>query len=198
MSKQFRSPQEKKDLAYKKDHRVKAKRSAAAEKDSPTQKVYTNRSYRHKVEQILHSIETGVADEDLQNLPADALPVRRPQVKKANPVPLRNAVKISLSNRVRYRLRSFCRTPYNSEQHKESFTNFLNFEIKNRTAYARELAFYLEKMLSPRGRYNPRTPYSLPDLYYNWLQAYFKDVPEMEDRLRDWIKDITVAKEILL
>lgn len=216
MPKQFRSPQQKKDLSYKKDHRTPTEDTQVAGKTWSNKKAYTNRSYRHKVDQLLHTVEIGIADEDLQNLPADAVPVRRAPLGKPGPATLRSAIKGSLRGRAKAKLASYMRNPYNSETHKEIFTRFLHAELKHRTALSRELAMLLEVML--KSRKNPprairQNKYSYlsgthPDsarIYYEadtnsraWLQAYLKDTPEMEAALRGWIKEIMAAKEILL
>jgi hypothetical protein len=185
MSKRQRSPQEKKELSYKRDRRPPAEKLSASGKDSPKKKVFATRAYRHKFTEALHNVDAETALEGDEPLLVEVLAVRRREVKKPTVSSLRESIKNKLDNRARARLISYFRTAYNSQTHRQSFTNFLETEMQAGTVFAEELAFYIDDLFIPTSQ-RPLRKYELADDHKQWFKAYLADNPEIEARLREW------------
>jgi hypothetical protein len=185
MSKRQRSPQEKKELSYKRDRRPPTENLPASGKDSPKKKVFATRAYRHKFTEALQNVDAETALEGDEPLLVEVLSVRRREVKKFSLSSLRDNIRNKWGKRARVELVNFFRKPYDSESHQKTFTGFLETQMRTDTVFAEELAFYIDDLFKLTSQ-RPKREYELPDDYKQWFKAYLADNPTIEARLREW------------
>jgi hypothetical protein len=189
-----KTPQEKKDLKYKKERRTGALHGYV--KSYPKTKARINRASRHEANVILKGARIESFDSAVEVTDAQAITRERLQHSvehapgadfKAYSRTLKEWVDRQSESRVQStgRDRYFAR-PYNSEMHRERFGKYLQTILLGRSAKSAEVARFYGEVLSPSGveeeRYHAR--------WRVWLRAFFRDEPEYEHRLRDWIREL--------
>lgn len=97
--KKRRSPQEKKNLSYKKDHVIiSGENNKSFRKGWPRKKARTNRTFRHKVAQALNPSQSDFESPTRQ---LDYSSIKREPIKKWGVTPLGQAVKEKHAQRER-------------------------------------------------------------------------------------------------
>jgi len=84
-----RNPQEKKALAYRKDHVVEAEYPHAFRRNWPRKKARSHRAYRRRVRQLLDRVHAVAVEDADERDDVQAEAVRREQVRKGGVVTLR-------------------------------------------------------------------------------------------------------------
>jgi hypothetical protein len=107
---------------------------------------------------------------------------------KAYPYTLKEWV----DSRLEYRVQSagsdkYFSRPYSSESHRKGFGKYLRTILSGRSAKSAELARFYEEVLNPSKPHEGETRYAG---WRNWLQAFFRDEPELEGKLIAWIREI--------
>jgi len=190
--KKLRTPQEKKQIAYKKDHHNSVENPHLFRKFWPRKKARANQEYRHKINQMLVEVEGTSALEDLDNIHPEF--VNRPVVRKwYGSTQNRKWVENRLSFRIYRTAWNYFKKPYNSELHRQEFCGFLTAITTGQKGRTLELAHFINQYLNPPemeiqveedfGIYNM-------ELRRRWLKAFFEDEPEWEQRVRGWVRNI--------
>lgn len=189
-----KTPQEKKDLQYKKERRAGALHGYV--KSYPRTKARINRAPRHEANAILRgagikSLESAAEVADEQAITRERL---RHSVEhapggdfKAYQHTLRGWVESRLEGRVRLAGgdRYFAHL-YNSARHRERFGQYLQTILAGRSARSAEVARFYGAVLSPSDPEEER----LTTRWRVWLLAFFKDEPDYEPKLRAWIREM--------
>lgn len=184
-----RNPTEKKRIAYKKDHIYHAEYPHAFRKTWPRIKAITKREERHKVRQHLTRLTD--ANEDAQGDFALKPFWREPVRKRARVRPLGESIRGRLWKRGWKLGWNLLKAPYSSEKHRKPFTALLESVTRMDDASARGFAKRLAPVLLPGllmddwGR-----PVRSSRHLQSWLQAFFRDEPEWEPRLRAWVEEM--------
>jgi hypothetical protein len=189
-----KTPQEKKDLQYKKDRRAGAVHGYV--KSYPRTKARINRAPRHEANAILRdagikSLENAVEVIDEQAITRERLQhsvERAPGADfKAHQHTLREWVDSRLEGRLQFagRDRYFAR-PYNTAMHRERFCKYLQAILSGRSARAAAVARFYRKVLSPSDVEEER----LGARWRVWLLAFFKDEPDYEPKIREWMREM--------
>ena len=189
-----KTPQEKKDLQYKKERRAGAHHGYV--KSYATTKARINRAPRREANAILRgsgikSLENADEVTDEQAITRERLQhsvERAPGVDfKAEQHTLREWVLSRLEGRVQFAGgdKYFAR-PYNIAMHREKFCKYLEAILSGRSAKSAEVARFYGKVLSPSDVEEER----LTTKWRVWLQAFFKDEPEYESKLRAWMREM--------
>lgn len=195
--KERKTPQEKKALDYKKTHLNMAEYPHAFRRHWPRTEARTNRKYRRQIAQLLDQIEYTTLNDESEELNAQALPIRRDEVrKKSGVISLHDRVSGTLEYRVSRTGWNYFKKPYDSSLHHEPFIGLLTALTSGKNDHARELALLFNEFLDP-----PEiTDYPKPEAWKaessirSWLKAFFVDEPEWEPLLRTWIINITAQK----
>ena len=192
-----RNPSEKKALDYRVQHRYVGEYVQRELRSWPKKKQLRNQTYRRRVERSLDRAlnKAGVEMEDVS--PA---PVRRIKSRRYvwGPVPLGEWVAGKLSRRVERTAWNYFKEPYDSQRHRKTFSAILASLTKGRSAHSRALAERFAGLLAgidpellKEGRYvltgAPHYAVARGRQVNTWLQAFFRDEPEWEPRLRAWI-----------
>jgi hypothetical protein len=185
--KRQRTPSEKKALSYKKDYITIAEYPHAFRRNWPRKKARLQRAERRKVRQLLRQVTPEQQAEERDYTPLK--PVRRRRIKKWGVTALGTRVRERLQARVNWTAWNFFKSPYNSKRHREKFVKFLETLIEGRTEKSQALAHLFDDIMAPP---RPHPPFGkiYADRRREWLQAFFKDEPAWEGRLRTWIQDI--------
>lgn len=182
-TKQFHSPQEKKALAYRKDHVVEAEYPHAFRRHWPRKKAWSHRAFRRHVHQLLdRAWEAPVGEDDARgDIQAEA--VQRAQVRKDGVASLRERVTHIHERRIRTTAWNFFKQPYTRELHRSRFAAFLAAITASETPYHQEVAAFFGELLngSLTGYWGQPLPPSAK--HRAWLQAFLADEPEWEPRL---------------
>lgn len=188
-----KTPQEKKELKYKKERRTGALHGYV--KSYPRTKARINRASRHELNAVLKS--AGIESLDSAVELTDALALTRERLEhsvahapgahfKAHPHTLKEWVDNRLDGRVQFAgARYFART-YDSETHRKAFSKYLQTILSGRSAKSAGVAKFYAEVLNPSSleseKYHARRRI--------WLQAFFKDEPEYEHKFRVWIREL--------
>jgi hypothetical protein len=182
--KRKRTPQEKKALSYEKDYIVEAEYPHLFRRSWPRKKRGVNRRERRKAQQQLTHLNLQHDEEDLAEVPAK--PVRHRKIYRWGPIRLKEAVQYRLEGRARRVGWNFFKQPYSSQKHRVPFIAFLRTLLADtKSEHAREVARTLSLVFVPpvdRRAWAWGGPQK-----WAWLQAFFRDEPEWEPRLRAWI-----------
>jgi hypothetical protein len=178
-----RTPAEKKQLEYTKDHVNSAEYPHAFRKSWPRKKAKASRAYRHKIVQLSSKLVTRQEEDFLDEESPEI--VRRREVKKWSVAPMGMIVQGRLEDRIRRTAWNFFREPYDSTRHRERFAKFLASQIDGTTENSRRLALLFQAALSGPQGYNSRS--GSWGHRRDWLQDFFRDEPDWERRLRAWI-----------
>lgn len=107
MGHEGKTPQQKKELAVKKDHFVRAEHPHAFRKNWPRKKARTNRDYRRKTEEILSQAKRAITSEDSEIVAGELTAahikqsVSRKRLRKSGKVSLAERISITQANRKR-------------------------------------------------------------------------------------------------
>ncbi len=182
-----KTPQEKKALAYKKDHVIATQARYGFARAWARKKARANQKERSQVRQMLARLRPLQTDEQREDFPLR--PVRRDRVRKwkGSAVPLGQW--IGNRQRVRaYRVAwNFFKSPYESQSHQERFAAFLQtLVLDSQSTQARETARHFAHLLAP-GSSAIRDDSWNTEQKRAWLRAFLQDTPDWEKRLWDWI-----------
>jgi hypothetical protein len=184
-----RTPQEKKALAYEKDHVPISEFPHALRKTLPRLKAIAHREERHRVSQMLGELKLEGADDKRGDFPTE--PVRPDKVGKRYGVrSLREKIAWRFERRVEEIGWNFFKNRYDRQRHHEAFANFLRAltDSKTRSEYSRKVALLFRDMMDPPPRRTTLDPAWRWNMRHNqWLRNFFQDEPEWETRLRAWI-----------
>jgi hypothetical protein len=188
-----KSPQEKKDLKYKKERRTGSLHGYV--KSYPKTKARINKASRRETNAVLRSagivsLENAIEVTDVQAITRERLEhsiERAPGTDyKAHPHTLKEWVTTRLEGRVRLAGDRYFAETYNSEAHRKRFGKFLQTLLSGRSAKSAEAARFYGEVLNSASveaeRYHARRRV--------WLRAFFKDEPELGLRLRAWIREM--------
>ncbi len=189
-----KTPQEKKDLKYKKERRTGSLHGYV--KSYPKIKARINKASRHEADTVLRSagiesLESAVEVTDAQAITRERLQhsiERAPGADfKAYPHTLKEWVENRLEGRVQSAGRDrYFAQKYNSERHRKKFGKYLQTILSGRSAKSAEVAKFYGQVLNPSGLEEERYHASRRV----WLRAFFRDEPEYERKLRVWIQEI--------
>jgi len=181
--KKRRTPQEQKRLRYTKDHVVLAEYPHLFRKSWPKKKAGRNQVYRRKVRQAL-IISPGETP-DAQVLQSEAQTIRRKPILRWGAVSLQERVAIKLRIR-RSRLGwDFFTRPYSTARDREHFVAFLTALTAGKSNESAKYALVVSEWIDPSSE--PQSPWLKVAEKRQWLRAFFRDEPEWEARLRNWI-----------
>lgn len=186
-----KTPQQKKDLQYKKDRRTGSLHGYV--KSYPVTKARINRASRHEMNALLKKVEMEtlaraetVTDEQAITRERLQHSIKRPQGAdfKAQPHPLKEWVKNHLESRVHLAGDRYFAREYNSESHRQEFRKYLQTLVSGRSLKSATVARFYKEVLNPPNpeseRYHARRSV--------WLKAFFMDHPEDEAKLHAWIE----------
>ena len=188
-----KTPQEKKELLYEKERRTGSLHGYV--KTYPKTKARINRASRHEANAVLKSAgiessEQAVEVADEQSITRERLQRSINRVPggdfKARPYKLKEWVENRLDNRVKFAGDRYFAEAYNSAAHRVRFRKYLQTILSGRSAISAAVAAFYEDLLNPPNleveKYHARRRL--------WLQAFFKDEPEYELKLRVWIAEM--------
>ncbi len=179
-----RTPQEKKQDEYTKDHFAYSGSVHAFRKTWPRKKARANRAYRRIVNQVVDTLTFRQVEDTSDYKEPEA--VRRAQVHKRYRVePMGDVIKQRLDWRISSTAHHFFMYKYTSSRDRDHFIGFLSASVEGRTENSRRLAMHFKDVLS----HSPEV--DLPNYWHRrkqqWLKAFFQDEPEWEERLHTWI-----------
>lgn len=180
MTKRRRSPQEKKRLRYRRDFDPDVEYPHSFRKSWPRKKARVTRAHRRTVKQDLEALLGGAS---LDAVSASVAAHRKFALGKGGARSLRERVEHSLKRRCSTIGWNFFRRGYSSRRDRENFIAFLESLMEGRTTEATLRKDVVRAWLKG------------PDDSYNaanrgrWLEAFFKDVPEWERKLLDWLDE---------
>jgi hypothetical protein len=197
------TPREKKQLEYKKDHAIGAEYPHTFRRSWPRKEAAARRAFRRKVRQLNATLEAHRED----NFPDGAEPeaIRRRQVQKWGAPPMGEVIPRRIENRLLRTGWNFFKSTYNEASDRERFSAFLASVVIGRTQQSERLASLFRQALDSE---SPRMPGLLPagldpsirmwppqwSRWHDWLQAFFKDEPEWEQRIREWVNSFDGGK----
>src|SRR5690349_21602056 len=140
-----RTPQEKKQLEYTKDHDAGAEYPHTFRKSWPQKEAKTRRAYRRKVRQLSTYIQARGEDD----FPEDAVPgaIRRKPMRKWGATPVGEIVQYRITKRLSRTAWNFFKWPYNSARDRERFASFLATVVRGRTDGSKRLASLFRRAL---------------------------------------------------
>lgn len=188
-----KTPQEKKDLTYKKERRTGSLHGYV--KSYPKTKTRINKTHRREANAVLkgariESLDSAVEVTDLQAITRERLQhstERTPGTQfKAYPHTLKDWVSTCLESRVWNAGDRYFGEAYDPEKHRKKFRTYLQSILSGRSAKSAEIARFYKAVLNPANleveKYHERRR--------AWLQAFFRDEPEYERKLTAWINEI--------
>jgi hypothetical protein len=179
-------PQQKKRLSYKKDFINDRSESVQGfRKTWPRKKAYANQAHRHEVRQLLHTVE-GIAVSDAAAEEIHPLSVRRKQLRKWQPLPLGEVVKLRLSDRFRTTGYNFFKVGYNSKLHQKRFSQFLATLIQGHSDQSKQHSLVFKRLMESDSQQIEKDGGQLQQRRA-WLASFFKDEPNWKAHLQTWI-----------
>ena len=173
------SPQDKKDLSYRKESRINSGESRHGErKNRPRPRAQTHRAYRRHIRQVLSNSHQEIDSKAADAIMDDALNVRRPSFVIWPPTRLGNYVLDRLRYRAHETGRKFFRCTYHPEKHREAFARFLESVVTNGSGPNVELAKRFHRIINGTGKEAA------------FLRAFLQDAPEWEPKLTAWIEQV--------
>ncbi len=188
-----KTPQQKKDLQYKKERRTGSLHGYV--KSYPETKARINRASRHEMNAVLKAVEMGTLERseavtDEQAITRERLQhsVKRPPGAdfKADPYTLKEWVQNRLEGRVQFAGDRYFSQVYNSESHRKEFRKYLQTLISGRSVRSAKVARFYKEVLNPSNLESDREHARRRA----WLKAFFTDHPEYEGKLNAWIKEM--------
>ncbi len=188
-----KTPQEKKELLYEKERRTGSLHGYV--KTYPKTKARISRASRHEANVALKSAgiessEQAVEVTDDQAITRERL---RRSIKrvpggdfKAYPYKLKEWVENRLEGRVKIAGDRYFSEPYDSLTHRKRFKRHLQTILSGRSANSAVVAGFYEDVLNPSDL-EAEKDHARRRL---WLQAFFKDEPEYELQLSEWIAEM--------
>lgn len=178
------TPQDKKRNRYDKDYVLNVEYPHNFRKSWKEGMREENRHYRRKVKQQFNNID---------NCEYEIKSIHRKKYKKSlwDVRTVRARVEAQLDQRRIRQAWSYFKQPYNSKLHRQDFVYFLSLLIESKSVQAQRAALEISNWLnlSPTDFF-----YRWNQWHYEWLQNFFKDEPEWELRLKQWINSILHAK----
>jgi hypothetical protein len=188
MSRQAKTPQEKKKDSYTKDFKNISEYPQAFQKSWPRKKRIVSRSHRRVVAAKVKQI---ILDPTQPDIEVRAKPAKK--LEKWGVMTLKDWVDGRFEGRA-YRVAwNYFKTPYNATEHKEAFTKLLDeiVRTKGTERYGQELAKRFSQMLYTATELKLIGLKSARDeTARKWFSEYFRDAPEAEKRLRAWLKRV--------
>lgn len=198
MGKRRLTPQEKKKNKYDKDYVLNVEYPHSFRTSWKEGMREENRHYRRKVKQQFRDLDNC---EDA----VKSIRLRKCSKKLSSEIwSVRERVQTQLNKRRIRQAWNYFKLPYNSEYHRQNFANFLESLMQGRSLESQEMAKLINGWLYPLNRKGLSYEY-VEDLYqrqhgilihpdpsnnywyYQWLQEFFKDEPEWELRLKNWV-----------
>jgi hypothetical protein len=188
--KKRKSPQEKKAESYKKDRRLRAEYPHAFRRKWPKKKVRAERSYRRRMHQLLVKLRIRQDEDDIEGFTSDSIRREKPLKWPGTAKPLGAFLEERRMERVQKIARNYFKHPYNSDKHREGFSDFLAEVTKDQGERGRELALAFEYLLFGNTGSVVESELRLGawrnESRREWLKAFLHDEPEWEDRLIKW------------
>ena len=181
-----KTPREKKDLEYIKDHVTFAESVHGARKTWPRKEARVTRAYRRLVRQRIGSFQARHEDDfpDEEN----PMSVRRQRVRKLGVLPFGEVLRRRKEKRLEGTMHNFLSGSYYPIYGREHFAAFLSSQVGGRTEKSRMLAQYLQELMDiPQKYVRTVEQYWWWEKKREWLLAFFRDEPEWEERVRAWI-----------
>lgn len=186
MTRQRQTPEEKKQIAYDKDHVVRADYPHAFRRNWPRRKARAARKERRKVRQMLGELVPEQQAEAREAMPIR--PVRRDLARKmAYAVPLREHVAHRHSMRVYRTAWNFFKRPYDTALHQVRFAAFLEQITQEDTPHTRKVAAMFRHILQPLSDLRPA---SIDRFRAQWLRAFLRDEPAWAGRIVEWAASV--------
>lgn len=188
-----KTPQEKKDLAYKKERRTGS--SHGYVKSYPRTKARIARSYRHEANITLRSlpIESLESAEEL----ADEQAITRERLQhsiarppgadfKAHRHSLKEWVESRLEGRVQIAGERYFSEKYDPLVHRKRFKRYVQALLAGRSLRSAGVAYFYKAVLDPQDLETQR----YHEKKREWLRSFFRDEPEYERKLNAWIVEM--------
>jgi hypothetical protein len=191
MRKQRKSPAEKKQSAYKKDHVLRVEYPNAFRRYWPRRKAQASQKERRQVRRLISDLTPAQNAEARLDMPLR--PVRRDQVRKwsRSALPLGEHISHRQYMRVYRTAWNFFKTPYDPTRHKVQFIAFLAQIIQEKTTHTSKIAAMFQELLHPPACLSDPQYSSRLDRRSQWLQAFVADEPAWSARLQVWIAENT-------
>jgi hypothetical protein len=137
-----KTPREKKNLEYIKDHITLTESVHGARKTWPRKEARATRTHRRRVRQILTSFQA----RHEEDVPDELNPksVRRRRVHKLGVLPFAEVLGRRMEQRLAGTIGSFFLRGYDPIRDRENFALFLASQVGGRTENSRKLALYLQ------------------------------------------------------
>jgi hypothetical protein len=186
------NPQEKKELAYKKD-RIGSNRSGQYRGSWKRKEKLEQRRERRVNRTTVRSESLRVTNDFVET---DFNLQKKKKLKSWGNVALGEHVGNLGFQRISLLGRNFFKSNYDSTIHKVRFTRFLNGILLVPNKFEADIRLFFKKAMEPfasTGKHldDPDVGDFNLCLRTIWLKEYFKEVPEMEQRIRWWIESET-------
>ena len=184
--KEYKTPQEKKELSYENDYPLRAEYPHAFRRQWPKRESLIERQYRRKAKQVIKTdlVKQGSGNE-VEGI--EIKTIRRKKIKKycGKPLSLREVVKDTLNWRLRHFAWNYFKNPYDKEEHFDGFSKLLTTIIEGKSSTSKSLAFQFFVWLQPSHKESKSI----------WLESYFSDYPDMKKRLLAWINSFSPLEQ---
>jgi hypothetical protein len=185
--KRRRTPSEKKELAYEKDHILRVEYHNTFRRSWPRKKARVNRKDRRKTHQYLERLLPNDAEQ--ARLEATATPYILDDAQKwpGSVISLREHLAEKRRRIAQFTGHNYFRKAYAKEAHYEAFYRFIQQLLKDTSEYAYSVSRVLDELLTPAEELDqPR--YSMQhQLRRKWLLQFFHDAPELYPAVQQWI-----------
>jgi hypothetical protein len=186
------TPQEKKRLAYERDHVVQSEYTHLARKGRPKWKAMGSRSARRRADGLVKGLGNRPADAVLEEAETEGLTAEHIRSVRSPIRYWRHGVltlREHVADRARKRLWSaafdFFGKRYDPAEHRTRFANYLASLVAGSGEGSRAMAAFLANVLNPEPRHD--TMDWRRRRRGDWLRAFFRDEPQWEPRLRAWM-----------
>jgi hypothetical protein len=196
MQKQRKTPAQKKQLAYAKDHVLRVEYPNAFRRYWPRRKAQASQKERRQVRRLLDDLVPDQGAKARMDMPLR--PVRRNRVRKwtgsalalGEHIPHRHFMRV-------YRTAwNFFKTPYDSTRNKARFITFVAQITQEKTPHMAKVAAMFEELLHPPACMSDAQYSSRLDRRSQWLQAFVADEPAWGARLQAWIAETTQESQL--
>ena len=186
------TPQQKKRLAYERDHVTQSEYPHLARKGRPKWKAIASRTARRRADRLVEGLNNRPADAVLEEADMEGLTAAYVRDARSSTLYWRHAVftlRQHVEDRKKNRLwvsavRMFGQA-YDSARHQVPFGAYLTTLVSGAGEGSREMAAFLADVLDPEPRHD------IMDWRRRrrgeWLRAFLRDRPDWEPRLRAWI-----------
>jgi len=143
-----KTPREKKNLEYIKDHIPFAETVHGFRRSWPRKKARSNRAYRRRVHNLLATLHIRQEEDFTETANPEA--VRREPVRKCYVVePRGQVISRRITRRVEGTAINFFKREYDHIRDRHRFAGFLTSQVGGRTESSRRLALYLHELMDP-------------------------------------------------